>query len=979
SPNFQADQTVFATIFYEGLFQTKNGGASWEEIEMDLPDLFLRKVVLSPDYSNDHTLFILSAQGVDNSTNYLYKSTDGGISWNLCLSKTGLAAFAVSPNFKIDQTMIAGAHYGQIYVSTDGGKRWRELKQSIFRPRTFAFSPNFVIDSTIFCGNFNNWAEGEALFKTHDAGANWDRIIFYPIYSINHLAVSPEFSQDQRLFAATGEGGIWRSDDGGVTWEPVNQGLISFNIGEIQISPEFSVDHTLYISTSNGIFKSTNGGSIWSEKSVGLSDLNTDVIVISPDFARDATLFTGTHDGIFKTTDGGETWFPTNAGIPLTDFMNVSRDATVISTLPTLVADAAGYTHIAYWGTFSRSDAPDGVTTDVFYTNNVNGNFFKPIKVAVPDGYGWYSKDLDLAVDSDGFAHIAFRRAEDQVWGKTNDDIFYATNKSGVWTSEIVIEGGNRGIAGPNDPVLGVDRLGTVHLMFESFGYYYWKKKNDGRITGPIKVISDNHGVSDHSIAVEPNGTVHFVYNAKSSRDAMYGDLHYRIKTGDVFSDPHVIAYGMEADPSLDIDKNGKVHIAFHDRTYSYYTTNAFADTFTLRQKVGSVSYQAAKAVVREFDGNIFVVDEGGKFYFKTDTEFNSVELIKSDLPLIGGKSFFDLSSEGIAQIAYHAKADRIYGSPNHDIYFLAFDVEAASDQRPPAKIYDLRLILNANDSLMLIWTATGDDDLMGTASQYDLRYDSNPPLNDTTTWWNDAQKYSSVPSPSAIGRTDSVVLRNLSLGQSLYFAIKVADNAGNWSGISNIASNVALPVELSIFEVIIENEKILLKWQTYGEIQNLGFDIQRRTVNTDFHSIGFIKGQGTVTNKQLYTFEDKMIVPGTVYYYRLKQMDADGAYTFSKTITAITCLPQNFALHQNFPNPFNPSTTVKYQLPFDTHVTLTIFNAKGQEVERLVDADKKAGFYAIRWNALGKSTGIYFVVMQTPNFERARKMMMIR
>ncbi|MBN1559115.1 T9SS type A sorting domain-containing protein [candidate division KSB1 bacterium] len=88
---------------------------------------------------------------------------------------------------------------------------------------------------------------------------------------------------------------------------------------------------------------------------------------------------------------------------------------------------------------------------------------------------------------------------------------------------------------------------------------------------------------------------------------------------------------------------------------------------------------------------------------------------------------------------------------------------------------------------------------------------------------------------------------------------------------------------------------------------------------------------------------------------------------------------PNNFCLNQNYPNPFNPSTTIKYELPKDTHVTLTLFNSLGQEVERLVDEHEKAGYYSITWNAVKYSTGVYFVVMEAEDFKKWLKILLVR
>ena len=70
--------------------------------------------------------------------------------------------------------------------------------------------------------------------------------------------------------------------------------------------------------------------------------------------------------------------------------------------------------------------------------------------------------------------------------------------------------------------------------------------------------------------------------------------------------------------------------------------------------------------------------------------------------------------------------------------------------------------------------------------------------------------------------------------------------------------------------------------------------------------------------------------------------------------------IPKEFALYQNFPNPFNPSTEIKFDLPKQSEVLIAVYDMLGREVARLVDGEIKAGSHAIKWNALNQTTGIY-------------------
>jgi hypothetical protein len=95
--------------------------------------------------------------------------------------------------------------------------------------------------------------------------------------------------------------------------------------------------------------------------------------------------------------------------------------------------------------------------------------------------------------------------------------------------------------------------------------------------------------------------------------------------------------------------------------------------------------------------------------------------------------------------------------------------------------------------------------------------------------------------------------------------------------------------------------------------------------------------------------------------------------------------LPKEYALEQNFPNPFNPATDIQYALPTQSHVQLTIFDVLGQEVEKLIDEVEDAGIYQRRW-VPNVASGIYFyrldaesVSDHSRSFSKSTKMLLLR
>jgi hypothetical protein len=88
---------------------------------------------------------------------------------------------------------------------------------------------------------------------------------------------------------------------------------------------------------------------------------------------------------------------------------------------------------------------------------------------------------------------------------------------------------------------------------------------------------------------------------------------------------------------------------------------------------------------------------------------------------------------------------------------------------------------------------------------------------------------------------------------------------------------------------------------------------------------------------------------------------------------------PEEFSLHQNYPNPFNPSTTIRYGLPRASQVTLTVYNALGQQVARLVNEQQPAGYHDAVFNANELASGVYFYKLQAGDFVQTKKLLLLK
>jgi hypothetical protein len=210
--------------------------------------------------------------------------------------------------------------------------------------------------------------------------------------------------------------------------------------------------------------------------------------------------------------------------------------------------------------------------------------------------------------------------------------------------------------------------------------------------------------------------------------------------------------------------------------------------------------------------------------------------------------------------------------------------------------------------------------------------------------------------------------------------------------GVGGIG-DLCLPVELSSFTVFYAGDQAVLHWTTESETDNLGYHVYRSlTEDGDYERITatVIKGAGSSWEPHSYQFIDGDVQPGQTYFYKLEQIDFEGTKQIygPKTIKTTPryhdiavreAVPTRYALYQNTPNPFNPGTTIAYDLPEGSNVTLTIYSITGQEGITLVSDYHEAGHYEVTWDSSGYGNGVYLYRLETRGFVETRRMVLLR
>lgn len=188
------------------------------------------------------------------------------------------------------------------------------------------------------------------------------------------------------------------------------------------------------------------------------------------------------------------------------------------------------------------------------------------------------------------------------------------------------------------------------------------------------------------------------------------------------------------------------------------------------------------------------------------------------------------------------------------------------------------------------------------------------------------------------------------------------------------------LPVELSSFSSSNFDNNIILNWETTRELNNAGFQVQRKKVSDkDWKIVGFVNGAGNTNDRKSYEYYDRNLFPGS-YNYRLKQIDFNGNFEYFDLNQIVTISnPEDFYLYQNYPNPFNPATTIKFKTPFDGNITLSVFDINGKLINIILNEYKTAGYYEIYFNAANLSSGVYYYRLESNDIVFTKRFVVVK
>ncbi|MBI5917593.1 MAG: T9SS type A sorting domain-containing protein [Bacteroidetes bacterium] len=175
------------------------------------------------------------------------------------------------------------------------------------------------------------------------------------------------------------------------------------------------------------------------------------------------------------------------------------------------------------------------------------------------------------------------------------------------------------------------------------------------------------------------------------------------------------------------------------------------------------------------------------------------------------------------------------------------------------------------------------------------------------------------------------------------------------------------LPVEMFSFTGKKQGEEVLLNWRTASETNNEGFQVQRSGDGKNWNDIAFVPGHGTTLETQSYTYTDERPLPGT-NYYRLRQLDFDGNFEYSPTVSV--AVKQGGGGIHLFPNPTSGNVTLALETEYSGEATLTIYDLMGRQVKTQA-LSLEGGPLRTGVDLLGLPGGVYLLEMKARNEQR--------
>ncbi|KAF0140537.1 MAG: hypothetical protein FD122_2337 [Stygiobacter sp.] len=865
------------------------------------------------------------------------------------------------------------------------------------------------------------------IWKSTNDGTSWSKkTSSSQLHSVSCLIQDYRTGKTNIWYAGSGEGvgnsadgggsasyrgdGIFKSTDNGDSWTVLSSTTTANTphttenfdyVWDVAIDPNNAAQDVVYAATTRGIWKSTDGGTTWAVKlgNVVGTYPTYSTVKVAPNGTVYAAANSGSNmAGIYKSTDSGENWtnitsgsFPSNYARLVLEISDDSNILYVFGNTPSAGQDGDGGKadqYVSLWhynvgsGTWTNRSANLPAFVDPVAGLNPQGSYNMMLRLKPGTTDFLVIGATNLYVSSDGFAtngntswvggyatannisQYANHHSDQHAGAFGSGNVYYSCNDGGVQKTSNISAGSGLVSWTSLDNGLNITQCYSVAIEREASRNLIFSGFQDNACW-----FGNSAGASSWTNAGSGDGAVVAVGNASTDNvifsTSQNGGLDRYTKTGSYLGDmkPSSAAHQAFTNP-LALDPNSS-SLLYYGGGNSATTTGIWRNNDALNGTTttgwsyitgtdfGSTSATVSAIAVSNDNVVYYGSDEG---HVRKITSANGTPAVSANLngslpggyvsglavdPTNSDKAIAVFSNYGIVSVWY-----TIDGGANWT------DVEGNLSGASGPSIRSAKIFYISGTLHVFLGTSVGI-------------YYTNILNGSSTVWTQEAvTSIGNVVVPALDFRSSDNTLAAGTHGRGVFTSLITA----------------ALPVELISFTGMQIEGEIQLTWQTATEVNNYGFNVERSSTSPGmtWEKIGFVQGHGNSNSTKSYSFTDKNAPSGKVHY-RLKQIDFDGKYEYSNIVEVNVNALNRLELAQNFPNPFNPVTTINYTLPNVSKVKLVIYDVTGREVATLVNEFQSAGKHSVNFNASRIASGVYYYRIQAGDIIQTKKMILMK